>query len=272
MDGRRCHAKDGMHLVEDDGVLRHKAFLAEAHLLALGRNLAGLAGTEAEYRGNGGTGQHTQPFAEELQLLYGLGVDSSGDNLACVVRLDDIHHMVLVDTFFSQQIDGRDKGCRPRHFGHIQLQDGEKAHLARAGFHGKLDGHRRFVAFFQLYQQRMEMIDCGVRLLDGVAIGVGDVVGGDIACHDLFTENIAVALYLAALACAAVATVQHAGIGLVVANRPNHALQDERRRSLLALHEGEYHVLVVDIELAHMLNQFECLVESIGEQLLTILS
>ena len=102
--------------------------------------------------------------------------------------------------------------------------------------------------------------------LDGVAVGVGTVVGGDIAGHDFFAKDITVAFNLAALTRAAVAGVEHSGIGGIVANGPHHTLKNERRGSLLALHEGEDEVLIVGIEGIDMPCEEECLVEGIGEK------
>ena len=86
-----------------------------------------------------------------------------------------------------------------------------------------------------------------------VAVAVGRIYRGHVACHDLFAEDIPVTLNLASHARAAVTAVEHARVRLLVAYSPHHPLQYQRRIGLLALHEGEYHVLVGDEELAHIL-------------------
>ena len=122
------------------------------------------------------------------------------------------------------------------------------------------------IAFLELDEEGMEVVDGGKVGFDSVAVGVGTVVGGHIAGHDFFAKDIAVAFNLAALTRAAVAGVEDSGIGGIVANGPHHALKDERRRSLLALHEGEDEVLIVGIEGIDMPCEEECLVEGIGKK------
>ena len=107
-----------------------------------------------------------------------------------------------------------------------------------AALDGKFDSHGSLVAPFELLQQRVEMVYGGKLSPYLCSVTVGEVVGRHVTRHNLFSEDIAVALHLLAYACARVAAVEHAGIALVVADGPHHALQNKARERLLTLHEG----------------------------------
>ena len=170
-----------------------------------------------------------------------------------MVRLDNIHDVLLLDAPLAQEVDGGDKRRTASQFRHIELQHGEHAQLVGARLDSKLDCDGRMIAFLQLGKQRMEMEHGRELLLNVLTVGIGAVLGGDIARHYFLTKDVAITLELTALASAAVATVEHAWIGLVVAYGPHHPLQDERREGLSALHKGQYEVLIFDIEVADML-------------------
>ena len=110
------------------------------------------------------------------------------------------------------------------------------------------------------------MENSGVFVLDFLAGAVGDVGRSDVARHNLFAKDVAIAFELATLSGAAVVAVEHAGIGLLVADGPYHFLQNQRRIGLLALHKGEYKILVVSVELSHIFDEAESLVVGVGEQ------
>ena len=62
--------------------------------------------------------------------------------------------------------------------------------------------------------------------------------------------------------------VQHARVTQVVADGPYHLLQYKTREGLLALHEGEYQVGVLQIKTSHIQHQLQCLVVCVGDKAL----
>ena len=95
------------------------------------------------------------------------------------------------------------------------------------------------------------MVDGGEEVSDFAAVAIGTVFCGDVTCHDLLAEDVAVALYLFSLAGTRMAAVKHTWVALVISDGPYHTLQDEARKGLLALHEGEYKIGIVEIKLAY---------------------
>ena len=271
MDGRRGHAEDGMHLVEGDGVLGHETLLAQTHLLAFLCHLAGGGGAETEHSGDGGAGQDADAAPEEFEAVHGRVVYGGRNYLAQMVRLDNIHHIGFRNTALTQEVDGRHQRRTAGELGHIELQHSEEAQLTGTGFDGKLDGDRRFVAFLQFNKKGVEMVNGGIAGFDGVAVGVAAIHGDEVAGHDFLAENVAIALNLSALAGAAVAAVEHAGVRIVVTDGPHHALEDKRGESLFALHEGENEILVLGIESLHVFHQLGYLIEGIGEKQLAVI-
>ena len=97
MDGGGRHAEDGMDFVEGDGVFGDKALLAQAYLLATCSHLASLSGRKTEDGTDSRAGQDADTTTEELETLHRAVVDGSGDYLAQMVRLDDVHDLGTVN-------------------------------------------------------------------------------------------------------------------------------------------------------------------------------
>ena len=264
VDGGGHDGEDGVDLVEGDGVLGDEVLLAEAYVLAAALVFAGPADGEAEASGDGGAREDGEAVAEELERGEGAFVDGGGDDLAEVVGIDEVGDVGVGYEAFVAEVDGGDEGGAAGHLGSVELEDREEAELVGAGLDGELDGDGRLVAGFEFFEQGVEVVDGGELRTNLGAVAVGEVFGGDVAGHDFLAEDVAVALDLLAFAGAGVAAVEHAGVALVVAHGPHHALEDEAREGLLALHEGEDEVGVVGVEAAHVLCEAQGLVVRVG--------
>ena len=209
MDGCGHHGKYGVKFVQGNGVLRDEMLLTEAYSLAFGLQVTRFRYRKAEACRDGGTRQDAESVAEELKLRDGIVVDGGGDNLAQMIGLDKVEHELILDEPFVKHVDGGNESGTTGHFRGVKLENGEEAELMGTRLDGKFDGDGRLVAGFKFLEQRVEMVDGRELAPDFGTVTIGTVFCGDVACHDFFTENVAVTLNLLAFTGTRMAAVEY---------------------------------------------------------------